>query len=213
VISELGDSPGALEHLLTAIEMARIGQQVYQYTPEFEARFPSSGESGSEVARIAWLKDRAYMSLANTCYTYRDESEELFASRNVRCGFSPELTRPKPGDKRVFWRNKRVAIELKTGANGQTIYACESVMEDTIHDIRIGFDLSSDGVVSNAWSSGTRLPYHGVCEDPHLRTAALEGLKVTGGFVGQFAEHVGGAQGCAHLFDLSIDVLRLFRFA
>jgi DUF2889 family protein len=212
VISELGDSPGAQEHLLTAVEMARVGQQVYQYTPEFEAQFPSSGGGATEDARITWLKDRAYMGLANSCYTYRDESESLFASREVRCGFGAELTRPKPGDVRVFWRNKRLAIELKAGVNGEKVYACESAMEDSIHDIRIGFDLSSDGVVSNAWSSGARLPYHGICEDPHLRTRALNGLKVTGAFVGQFAEHVGGAQGCAHLFDLSIDCLRLFTF-
>jgi hypothetical protein len=86
-------------------------------------------------------------------------------------------------------------------------------MEDSIHDIRIGFDVSSDGLVSNARSSGARLPYHGICEDPHMRTQALNGLKVTAAFVGQFAEHVGGAQGCAHLFDLSIDVLRLFSFS
>jgi len=152
------------------------------------------------------------MGLANTCYTYRDESEGLFANREVRCGFGAELTRPKPGDRRVFWRNKRLAIELRSGGNGETIYACESAMEDSIHDIRIGFDLSSDGMVSNARSSGARLPYHGICEDPQLRTPALNGLKVTGAFVGQFAEHIGGAQGCAHLFDLSIDVLRLFSF-
>jgi len=210
VISELGDSPGAQEHLLTAIEMARVGQQVYQYTPEFEAQFPPSAGNAPEAARIAWLKDRAYMGLANTCYTYRDESEGLFGAREVRCGFGAELTRPKPGDKRIFWRNKRVEIELKANGNGETIYACESVMEDAIHDIRIGFDLSSDGVVSNARSHGARLPYHGICEDPHLRTPALEGLIVTGAFIAQFAEHVGGAQGCTHLFDLSIDVLRLF---
>jgi hypothetical protein len=212
VISELGDYAGAQEHLLTAIEMARVGQQVYQYTPEFEAQFPSSNEGATEAARIAWLKDRAYMGLENTCYTYRDESEALFAGREVRCGFDAELTRPKPGDKRVFWRNKRMVIELKAGGNGQTVYACESAMEDSIHDISIGFDLSSDGVVSNARSRGARLPYHGLCEDPHLRTPALEGLKVTAAFVGQFAERIGGAQGCAHLFDLSIDVLRLFKF-
>jgi len=212
VLSALGDSPGAQEHLLTAIEMARVGQQVYQYTPEFEAQFPSSGGGATEAARITWLKDRAYMSLANTCYTYRDESESLFASREVRCGFGAELTRPKPGDRRVFWRNKRLAIESQAGGNGETIYACESAMEDSIHDIKIGFDLSSDGMVSNARSSGARLPYHGICEDPQLRTPALNGLKVTGAFVGQFAEHIGGAQGCAHLFDLSIDVLRLFSF-
>src|SRR5499426_4855277 len=122
VISELGGSPGAQEHLLTAIEMARVGQQVYQYTPEFEAQFPSGGGGATEDARITWLKDRAYMGLANTCYTYRDESESLFASREVRCGFGAELTRPKPGDRRVFWRNKRLAIELKARGNGETIY-------------------------------------------------------------------------------------------
>jgi Protein of unknown function (DUF2889) len=212
VISELGDSPGAQEHLLMAIEMARVGQQVYQYTSEFESRFPSGGDDPTEAARIAWLKDRAYMGLANSCYTYRDESESLFASREVRCGFDAELTRPKPGDKRVFWRNKRLAIELKSGGSGETVYACESAMEDSIHDIGIGFDLSGAGVVSSARSHGARLPYHGICEDPHLRTRALNGLKVTGAFVGQFAEHVGGAQGCAHVFDLSIDCLRLFTF-
>lgn len=211
VISALGDSPGAQEHLLMAIEMARVGQQVYQYTPEFEAQFPSSAGDATEAARIAWVKDRAYIGLANTCYTYRDESEGLFANREVRCGFSPEMTRPKPGDQRAFWRNKRLTIELKAGGNGEMVYVCESVMEDSIHDIRIGFDLSSDGVVSNARSRGARLPYHGICEDPHLRTPALNGLKITGAFIGQFAEHVGGAHGCTHLFDLSIDVLRLFR--
>jgi hypothetical protein len=85
-------------------------------------------------------------------------------------------------------------------------------MEDRIHDIRISFDLSNEGVISNARSYGLRLPYHGLCEDPHLRTSALDGLKVTGAFVQQFAERVGGANGCAHLFDLSIDVLRMFDF-
>ncbi|MGH9940629.1 MAG: DUF2889 domain-containing protein, partial [Blastocatellia bacterium] len=208
VISALGDLPGAQEHLLTAIEMARVGQQVYQYTPEFEARFPSGDGDPTEAARIAWLKDRAYIGLANTCYTYRDESESLFASREARCGFDAELTRPKPGDRRVFWRNKRLAIELKASGNGGAVYACESAMEDRIHEIKIKFDLSDAGMVSNARSQGLRLPYHGICEDPHLRTPALDGLKVTGAFVGQFAEHVGGAQGCTHLFDLSVDVLR-----
>lgn len=214
----LGDSPGAREHLLMAVEMARVGQQVYQYTPEFEAQFPRVEAGTSEAARVAplisWMKDRAYMNLANTCYAYRDESEALFASREVRCGFGSDLTRPQPGDKRVFWRNKRLGIELKPNGNedGAARFVCESAMEDSIHDIRISFDLSPDGSISNARSCGLRLPYRGLCEDPHLRTPALNGLKVTGAFVQQFAGHVGGASGCAHLFDLSIDVLRLFNF-
>lgn len=214
VITALGDLPGAQEHLLMSIEMARVGQQVYQYTPEFEAQFTKAASRTSQAAHVAWLKDRAYMSLANTCYAYRDESEALFASREVRCGFGAELTRPKPGDKRVFWRNKRLAIELKPNGDGDgASFACESAMEDSIHDIKINFDLSDAGVISNARSRGMRLPYHGICEDPHHRTPALNGLQVTGAFVQQFAEHVGGASGCTHLFDLSIDVLRLLRLS
>ena len=207
ILTALGALPGQQEHLLLAIEMARVGQQVYQYTPEFEAQFPKRGEGENEIARVAWLKDRAYMSLANTCYAYRDESLALFDNRRVSCGFDAELTRPKPGDHRVFWRNKRVVIQ--TQENG---FACASAMEDRIHDIKIEFELSNTGLITNAQSRGLRLPYHGICEDPHQRTAGLNGVQVTAAFVQQFAEQVGGASGCTHLFDLSMDVLRLFRF-
>jgi hypothetical protein len=209
VNAALGGLPGSGEHLFLAIEMARIGQQVYQFPPEFEAQFPSSAGNATEAAHISWLKDRAYMpDLANSCYTYRDQSAELFAAREVRCGFGAELYTPKPGDQRVFWRNKRLSITVKPDG-----FACESAMEDRIHDIKIGFDLSSDGVISNAESRGLRLPYHGICEDAQLRSGGLNGLRVTAGFILQFADRVGGAQGCTHLFDLSIDVLRLFRFS
>lgn len=208
VVSALGDLPGAQEHLFLAIEMARVAQQVYQYTPEFEAQFPAPSGSISEVAHVAWLKDRAYMNLANSCYAYRDESEALFASREVHCGFASEVTRPRPGEKRVFWRSKRVSVELTNRG-----YTCESAMEDRIHDIKIGFDLSREGVIANAQSRGLRVPYHGICEDAQLRTPGLNGLPVTAGFIGQFAEYVGGPSGCTHLFDLSMDCLRLFEFA
>jgi hypothetical protein len=210
ILTELGELPGAQEHLLTAIEMARVGQQVYQYTPEFEAQFQPQNDSATEAARIAWLKDRAYIDLANSCYTYRDASAELFANREVRCGFSIDLTRPQPGDKRAFWRNKRLSIKPQAGL---AAYTCESAMEDRIHDIKISFALSDDGVISQAESRGLRLPYHGICEDPQQRTPGLNGLRATPAFVAQFAEHVGGANGCTHLFDLSIDVLRLFKFS
>jgi Protein of unknown function (DUF2889) len=209
----LGNLPGRQEHLFLAIEMARVGQQVYQYSPEFEAAFPPATENQTEAAHIAWLKDRAYMAdLANSCYTYRDESADLFKIRDVRCGFGAEIFRPKPGDKRVFWRNKRLAIEARTAQDGSGTYACESAMEDSIHDIKVNFDLSEAGVISNARSRGLRLPYHGICEDAQLRTPGLNGLQISQSFIMQFADLVGGATGCTHLFDLSIDCLRLVRF-
>ncbi len=204
VVAALGELPGAKEHLLLSIEMARVAQQVYQFPPEFEAQF--AGEPASPA--LSWKKDRAYMGdLANSCYTYRDETAGLFATREVRVGFGEDLYRPKPGDKRAFWRNKSVSVALAPHG-----YACESAMEDRIHDIRIAFDLSREGVLANARSRGLRLPYHGICEDAQLRTAGLNGMKVSAGFILQFANRIGGAQGCTHLFDLSIDALRLFDF-
>lgn len=208
VQSALGNLPGLQEHLFLAIEMARAAQQVYQFPPGFEEQFVATSNDPTEQARAAWLKDRAYMpELANSCYTYRDESAGLFSQGEVRCSFGGNLTRPQPGDKRVFWRDKRLAISLlPTGG-----YHCESAMQDRIHDIQIGFAIAADGVIASAESRGERLPYYGICEGAQLRTPGLNGQRVTAAYVKQFAEQVGGASGCTHLFDLSMDCLRLFK--
>ena len=211
VSEALGGGSGPREHLLLEIEMARVGQQVYQFPPEFAADFRSASNSPTEQARAAWLKDRAYMpDLANSCQTYNDKSEELFDRREIRCGFGAgsEVTSPRPGTERVFWRRKRVKIEEREDGG----FDCLSAMEDSIHDIEVRFALNPDGLISEATSRGLRLPYYGLCEDAQLRTPELNGLCVTKEFMKQFAGVVGGATGCTHLFDLSIDCLRLFRF-
>lgn len=206
VSEALGKLPGLQEHLFLAIEMARAAQQVYQFPPGFEEQFVELSATPTEQARMAWLKDRSYMpELANSCFTYRDEAAEAFSNREVRCSFGGNLTRPQAGDQRVFWRDKRLTINPI--ANG---FACESAMQDRIHDIQIGFELVG-GVIVKAQSQGVRLPYHGICEGAQLRTPRLNGQRVTAAYVKQFAEQVGGASGCTHLFDLSMDCLRLFK--
>lgn len=211
ILEALGDErPGRQEHLLLAIEMARVGQQVYQFPSDFDARFAPSAEVRSPNAFLSWEKDRAYMgSLVDSCYTYRDASAELFRSREVVCGITPELTRPEPGTQRAFWRRKRLAIR----GSGDTppSFECESAMQDSLHDISIGFRLGADGTISAARSAAARVPYAGICEDPHRRVQALEGVRVSAEFMRQLADHIGGSQGCTHLFDLSVDCLRMFR--
>jgi hypothetical protein len=214
ILTEPGDSPGAAEHLFLAIEMARIGQQVLQVPPALKTRLAESQNAGPSLAAYnAWSTDRAYMpELANSCYTYRDASAALFAGRAVRMGFSADLYSPRPGEKRVFWREKRLCISVKRDSEGNDFYACQNSMNDTVHDIMIGFDLARDGMISNAHSRGLRLPYLGICEDAQGSTARLNGLRVSTEYVLRFSDRVGGSEGCAHLFDLSIDLLRLFRF-
>jgi hypothetical protein len=208
VLEATGDASGSQETLLLAIEMARVGQQVYQFPSSLDKQFASRSDDQAEIARIAWLKDRAYMpDLANSCYTYRDESEKLFTTRGVQCGFNSGLTHPRPGDKRVFWRSKQLRIELEDGG----ALNCESAMQDSIHDIAVHFTIGADGKVSDASSRGLRLPYHGLCEDAQLRTELLNGQELTPQFMKQVGETIGGSSGCTHLFDLTVDCLRLLK--
>jgi DUF2889 family protein len=199
------DRPGVDAHLLLAIEMARVGQQVYQFPADFEGRFPVDPGMRSGPALVSWQKDRAYMrSLADSCFTYRDDSAALFASRDVASNVGPELTRPAPGT-RAFWRRKRIAL---TKANGG--FTCESAMEDSLHDIAVRFRIDADGCIRDASSSAARVPYRGLCEEPHRLIAGLDGLRLDEGVLARCARQVGGAQGCTHLFDLAADCLRLF---
>jgi Protein of unknown function (DUF2889) len=215
ILTELGDFSGAQEHLFLAIEMARVGQQVYQVPLGFEAQLERDDSVGASLtAYNFWKTDRAYMpKLANSCHTYRDASAVLFAEREVRTGFTADLYSPKAGDKRVFWREKGLSVAIRRDSAGNVFYACQSSMNDTVHDITVKFDLASDGVISNARSSGLRLPYHGICEDAQLRTARLNGMRANDDSSIQFADRIGGSEGCAHLLDLSTDLWRLFKTA
>jgi len=206
------DLPGHEEHLLLAIEMARVGQQVFQFSPEFLSRFSLKPEMRSTDALLTWEMDRAYLAgLPNSCYTYLDANAEQFREREIVSHVGPDITQPKPGTQRAFWRKKHVSIRQLPG-EGKTIYVCESGMQDSLHDIVVRFNVSSDGTISDASSVATRLPYTVLCEHPQTRVGALNGMQVTNKYVAQLAETIGGSNGCTHMFDLSIDCLRLFLF-
>ena len=100
ILTKPGDLPGAEEHLFLAIEMARVGQQVFRVPAGFEAQFAEHHSIGAgPTAYNFWRTDRAYMpELANSCYTYRDASGALFADREARMGFCADLSvAPLPG--------------------------------------------------------------------------------------------------------------------
>jgi hypothetical protein len=202
------DRAGTAIHLLLAIEMARVGQQVFQLPPDFDRRFPVEQPGAPGFALASWRKDRAYMpALADSCYTYRDDSAALILERQVVCSFAAEISRPAPGSRGVFRRHKQLTIRAE-GAG----FVCDSSMQDNLHDIAVHLEIDAGGRVVVATSHAGRLPYKGLCESPHGRVQSLVGLQLTRTFVEQFADRIGGAQGCTHLFDLSMDCLRLFSF-
>ncbi len=207
----LGDLPGHKEHLALATEMARASFQAFPVPKGDHERFASFVKDmppgPSRLARMLWERDRADFSmLNNSCFTYRDQSAQLFDERRIET-FDPDMASPAPGERRFFWRTKRLQITQRTNRAG---FHCHNEMDDPFQQMQIDFDIETDGTITNAISQPGRLPYHGLCEEPHRRTARLNGLKPGKKFAGLIADRVGGSTGCSHLFDLATDCLRLF---
>ena len=207
----LGELPGHQEHLALAIEMARVGQQAYKlpkgYYEQFQPLTIDIPSELSRLARMAWEQDRHYMpDLCNSCYAFRDESMPLFHERTV-VSYNPDIMSPDPGRKGIFRRTKRMHITPRPDGLG---FHCQNDMDDTVHEIRMAFDIDADGTVQQAQSQAIRVPYMGICEDAQLKTPGLNGQKITKDFIRLIADQVGGSSGCTHLFDLSVDCLRFF---
>jgi hypothetical protein len=83
-------------------------------------------------------------------------------------------------------------------------------MHDNVHgfDIHLEIDLEHDSVVA-ADSITSRLPYQGICTEPQGRIEALVGQPVDAGLRKRIQNLLGGEQGCAQLYDLTADLLKL----
>jgi hypothetical protein len=213
VRAALGDLPGSQEHLVMAIEMARVSLQGFPVPQNDHERFASLAETvppgPSRIARMAWERDRAgWPWICNSCYAYRDESAALFAERQVKC-FDLDLTSPPPGQKRFFWRTKQLRIFPSPDSSG---YSCHNAMNDTFHELDVTLDIEADGTIGTASSRWQRLAFTGLCEDTQTRTPGLNGKKLDKNYTRVLADHVGGRSGCSHLFDLSVDCLRFFQW-
>jgi len=209
----LGDLPGHQEHLVMAIEMARVSLQGFPVPKDDHERFASMATTvppgPSQVARMSWERDRAgWPWICNSCYAYRDESATLFEQRQIQC-FDLDLISPPPGQKRFFWRTKQLRVATSPDGTG---YVCRNAMNDTFHELNVAFDLQADGTIRSARSQAQRLAFTGMCEDTQSRTPRLIGKKLDKRYARLLADHVGGRSGCSHLFDLSVDCLRFFQW-
>ena len=213
VRATLGELPGHQQHLALAIDMARVSLQAFPVPKGDHERFAASAAGlppgPSRVARMAWERDRVDLpEICNSCYAYRDESAALFEQRTVNC-FNLDLASPEPGQKRFFWRKKRLQITERPDGSG---FSCRNDMDDTFHQLGVSFDIQADGTISAAASRWQRLAYEGICEESQARTPGLIGKKLDKGYARLLADHVGGRSGCSHLFDLSVDCVRFFQW-
>src|SRR4029077_20706138 len=117
----------------------------------------------------------------------------------------PDLYSPPPGATRVFVRRKLSRLAL----TGRRLHLFHS-MEDNVHGFDLHYELDLDaGVVAAAESLTSRLPYGGICSEPQRKISEMANQPLDGALRKRTQSLLGGTTGCAQLYDLTADLLRL----
>ena len=198
-----GDRPGAEVFVDAAVEVARLARQVAKLPASMTAGLPSGG------AQACWdLDARGWADLPDSCFTYSRAGRALLSNRSVTASAGRELYSPVPGARRVFVRARRLRLVL----NGRRLHLFHS-MHDNVHGFDIHFEVDIDsGLIVATDSVTSRLPYQGLCDEPQARINDLIGQAVDAGLRKRSQPLVGGETGCAQLYDLTIDLLKLLRY-
>jgi hypothetical protein len=181
------------------IEVARLARQVTKLP-----RARADAAAGDPAA--CWELDTAgWTELADSCFTYSAAGRALFATRAVTTPMTPDLYSPRPGQERVFVRRKVARLE-RVGGRLRLSHS----MHDNVHGFELGFDLDAEtGRIVRAEGVTPRLPYHGICSEPQRRLGALVGETADAGLAKRIQTALGGSAGCAQLYDLTADLLKL----
>lgn len=200
-LTELCDGRQTAPLLVEAgVEVARLARQA--------AKLPRSSVAGLAIGdgRACWeLDTTGWIDLPGSCFTYSDAGRALLNVRPVSSPMVPELYSPSAGAARIFVRRKRARLVL----TGTRLHLFHS-MHDNVHgfDIHYELDLDSQTIVA-ADSVTSRLPYPGICSEPQTRIASMIGQPVDASLRKQAQALLGGGLGCAQLYDLTADLLRL----
>lgn len=201
VAEATGGGTGAALVLDATIEAARLARQV--------AKLPRErADRAREGAWACWQLDTAgWIDLPDSCFTYSEAGRALFARRTVVCQSGPDLYSPRPGQRRVFVRRKVARLERDAG----TLVLFHS-MHDDVHGFEITYEVdAASGRILSARSLTPKLPYMGICSEAQGRIDTLVGEVLDDGLRKRIQAHLGGVTGCAQLYDLTADLLKLVR--
>jgi hypothetical protein len=185
------------------LEVARLARQVAKFPREATAGLAAGG------ARACWdLDTTGWIDLPGSCFTYSGAGRALLETRAVSTPMVADLYSPPPGARRIFVRKKIMRL-VRTGARLHLSHS----MHDNVHgfDLHIEIDLEA-GTVAAADSITSRLPYQGICTEPQGKFASLVGLGADGALRKRIQAQLGGESGCAQLYDLTADLLKLLTF-
>jgi Protein of unknown function (DUF2889) len=200
-VAELtGDGEGAAFVLGALVETARLARQVAKL-PRERAERATEGDAWE-----CWQLDTSgWIDLPNSCFTYSDAGRNLFGTRTVTTPMQPDLYSPRPGQPRVFERKKIARLERRDGR-----LHLFHAMYDNVHGFELTYEIDpATGRILRAEHITPRLPYSGICSEPQRKIAALLGETVDVGLRQRIQTHLGGASGCAQLYDLTADLFKL----
>jgi hypothetical protein len=198
----LGDTEAADLAVDATIEVARLARQVARM-PRAVAERASSGN-----ALDCWTLDTTgWVDLPSSCFTYSQAGRALFATRSVATPMVPDLYSPRPGQTRVFERRKVARLARDEGR-----LRLFHSMHDNVHGFELTYEIDlASGTIVRAEHVTPRLPYMGICSEPQRRITTLLGERVDAGLRKRLQAALGGEGGCAQLYDLTADLLKLLR--
>jgi Protein of unknown function (DUF2889) len=200
-VAELaGGGDGGALAVDATIEVARLARQVARM-PRAEAERATAGD-----ALACWTLDTTgWVDLPNSCFTYSQAGRRLFGDRTVATPMVPDLYSPLPGQRKVFERRKVARLERADGR-----LRLFHSMHDNVHGFEITYEIDlATAAIVRAEHVTPRLPYMGICSEPQRKIAALLGETADDGLRRRIQSHLGGETGCAQLYDLTADLLKL----
>jgi hypothetical protein len=199
-----GSGVGAGRFVEAGVEVARLARQV--------AKLPRDMMTGFDPrdARKCWeLDTTSWADLPNSCFTYSGAGKSLLSARTVSTPMAAQLYAPTPRAEKVFVRRKRSRLVLTE----RRLHLFHS-MHDNVHgfDLHYEVDLESARIVA-ADSITSRLPYQGICDEPQQKIATMVGQAADASLGRRTQNSLGGVTGCAQLYDLTSDLVKLLTFS
>jgi hypothetical protein len=195
-----GAGEGAGLVLDAIVEIARLARQVTKLPRERAER-----AAGGDAWECWQLDTTGWIDLPNSCFTYSDAGRALFAGRTIATSMQPDLYSPRPGARRVFERRKVARLERVDGR-----LRLFHSMHDNVHGFEVTYEVDlASGRIVRAEHLTPKLPYMGICTEPQRKILALLGETADGGLRKRIQAHLGGPTGCAQLYDLTADLLKL----
>jgi hypothetical protein len=194
-----GSGAGAALAVDAVIEAARLARQVAKFPRERAER-----AAGGDAWECWQLDTTGWVDIPDSCFTYSDAGRALFGTRTIATPMQPDFYSPRPGQRKVFERRKVARLERRNGG-----FALFHSMHDNCHGFEVTYEIDAAGRIVRAEHVTPRLPYMGICSEPQRKIAALLGEMVDDGLRKRVQAHLGGPTGCAQLYDLTADLLKL----